>query len=101
MTDKEISAGIQAVPELFDQALLFGFVEIDHHVAAENDVVAARQEFGLQIVEVELDEVLELRLDGVLVARLFESSGAGRCSRQAPSDVRCRGPPARHAGWRS
>ena len=58
MADKKIAAGIQAMPKLFDQALLFGFVEIDHDVAAENDVVAARQKFGFQIVEVELDELL-------------------------------------------
>src|SRR4029077_13751055 len=38
MPDKEVPAGIQAMPELFNQALLFGFVEIDHHVAAKNDV---------------------------------------------------------------
>ncbi len=56
--NEEISGGIQAMPKLFNQALLFGFVEIDHHVAAENDVVAARQEFRFQVVKVELHEVL-------------------------------------------
>ena len=34
MADEQVAAGIQAVPELFDQTLLFGFVEIDHDVAA-------------------------------------------------------------------
>jgi len=43
--NKEVSSRIQAMPKLFNQALLFGFVEIDHHVAAEDNVVAARQEF--------------------------------------------------------
>jgi hypothetical protein len=66
------AAGIQAVVELVDEALLFGFIEIDHDVAAEDDVVAARQEFGLQVVKVELDKLFELGLDGVLVAGLFE-----------------------------
>jgi len=37
------------MPELFDEALLLGFVEIDHDVATENDVVAAREEFGLRL----------------------------------------------------
>ncbi len=101
VADKQVSAGIQAMPELFDQALLLGFVEIDHHVAAEDDVVAARQEFGLQVVEVELDQVLELWLDGVLVARTFQNSEAGWCSRRAPSEFRCRRLPGRYAGWRS
>ena len=68
VADEEEAAGIQAVPELFDQALLLGFVEIDHDVAAENDVVASREEFGFEIVKVELDEFFELRLDGIFVA---------------------------------
>jgi len=66
--NEKISGGIQAMPKLFNQALLFGFVEVDHHVAAENDVVAARQEFRFQVVKVELHEFLQLRLDGILVA---------------------------------
>jgi hypothetical protein len=53
MADEEISFGIQAMIKLFNEALLFGFIEIDHHVAAENYVVAAWQKFRLQIVEVE------------------------------------------------
>src|ERR1700682_426483 len=72
VSHEEISGGIQAMPKLFDQALLFGFVEVDHHVAAENNVVAARQEFRFQVVKVKLHELLQLRLDGVLVAGLFE-----------------------------
>ena len=58
MADKKIPAGILAMPKLFDQALLLGFVEIDHDVAAKNNVVAARKEFGFEIVKVELDELL-------------------------------------------
>src|SRR6266852_7273090 len=70
--NEEVSSGIQAMPKLFNQALLFGFVEIDHHVAAEDNVVAARQEFRFQIVKVELHEFLQLRLDLVLVTGFFE-----------------------------
>ncbi len=77
VADKEVAAGIQAMPELFDEALLFGFVEIDHDVAAEDDVVAARQEFGFQVVEVELNEFLELGLDGVLIVGLLEIAKPG------------------------
>src|SRR5229473_2733614 len=72
MPNKEISGGIQAVPKLFNQALLLGFVKINHHVAAEDNVVAARQELRFQIVKVELDELPQLRLDLVLIARFFE-----------------------------
>ncbi len=55
MANEEVAAGIQAMPELFDQSLLLSFIEIDHHVAAKDDVVAARQEFGFKVVKVELD----------------------------------------------
>ena len=34
--DEQIAFGIQAVMKFVDQALLFRFVEIDHHIAAEN-----------------------------------------------------------------
>ena len=60
------------MPELFNQALLFGFVEIDHDVAAKDDVVAAGQKLGLQVVKVELHEFAQLRLDLVLVSGFFE-----------------------------
>src|SRR5256885_12456278 len=72
MPNKEISGGIQAVPKLFNQALLLGFVEINHHVTAEDNVVAARQELGLQVVKVELHEFFQLWLDGILVCRFLE-----------------------------
>jgi hypothetical protein len=58
MAHKKIAAGIQAMPKLLDQALLFRFVKIDHDVAAENNVVATGKVFRLEIVEVELDELL-------------------------------------------
>src|SRR5439155_6409973 len=63
---------IQTVPKLFDQALLLGFVEINHDIAAEDDVVTARQELRFQVVKVELHEFLYLRLDLVFIASLFE-----------------------------
>src|ERR1700726_1419691 len=64
------------MPKLFDQALLFGLVKIDHDVAAQNNVVAARQELRFEIVEVELDKLLELRLDGVFVTGLLKIAQA-------------------------
>src|SRR5204863_9252309 len=72
MPNKEVSAGIQTVPKLFDQALLLGFVEINHDIATEDDVVTARQELRFQVVKVELHEFLYLRLDLVFIARVFE-----------------------------
>ena len=59
MAHEQISVGIQAAVELLHQPFLLGFVEIDHHVAAEDDVVALRQEFGLQVMKVEVDEFLD------------------------------------------
>src|SRR5690349_1053374 len=76
MTDEEIAAGIQAVPEFFDEALLLGGVEIDHDVAAKDDVVAAGKKFRFEIVEVELDELFQRGLDGVLVAGFFKIAKA-------------------------
>src|SRR5258705_14018304 len=72
MPNKEVSSGIQAVPKLFNQALLLGFIEINHDVAAEDNVITARQELGFQVVKVELDEFLELGLDLVLITGFFE-----------------------------
>ena len=63
--------------ELFDQSLLFGFVEIDHYVAAEDGVVVLRQVFGFQIVKIELHQAFQRRLDGVLVADFVEIAQAG------------------------
>src|SRR5208282_4181483 len=42
MADKHVAQGIQATIKFFYQPLLFGFVEIHHHIAAKNDVVALR-----------------------------------------------------------
>ena len=61
VADEEIALGIQAAMELVDEPLLLRLVEIDHHVAAENDVVALRQIFRFQIVKIELHEILERR----------------------------------------
>src|SRR6516225_882718 len=77
MADKEVAAGIETVPDLVDQALLFRLIEIDHHVAAENDVVAPGKKFGLQIVKVELHKLFELPLDRILVVGFFEVAEAG------------------------
>ena len=101
MPNKKISSRIQAVPKLFDQTLLFGFVEINHDIAAQDDVVTARQELGFQIVKIELHEFFELRLDLVLIAGFFKNSGAGRCNPRAPSAARCRDLPAQREDWHS
>src|SRR2546425_11162448 len=76
MPDEEEPGGIQTVPELFNQALLLGFVKIDHDVAAENNVVAARQELGLEVVKIKLDECFEGWPDRILGSRLFEIAKA-------------------------
>src|SRR6516164_10241026 len=60
------------MPELLNEAFLLRLVEIDHDVAAKNDVIAPGQKFGLQVVEVELNKFFELRLDGIFVTGLFE-----------------------------
>ena len=51
VADEQIAVRIQAAVKLFDKPLLFGFIEIDHHVAAEDHVVALRQVLGLQDCE--------------------------------------------------
>src|ERR1700722_9581069 len=76
MAHEKVAARIQAMPKLLDQALLLGFVKIDHDVAAENDVVAPRQKFGFEIVEVELHEVLQLWLDGIFITGFFKVTQA-------------------------
>src|ERR1700730_19186792 len=73
---KQIAAWIQAMPELIDKALLFCFVEIKHHVAAQNNVVAAWKELGFQVMKVELYKVFQLLFDGVLVSQFFEIAQA-------------------------
>src|SRR5579862_2320268 len=45
VADEKVAIGIQTAMELVDEALLLRLVEIDHHVAAEDDVVVLRQEF--------------------------------------------------------
>ena len=76
MADKQVSLGIQAAIKLLHQPLLLGFVEIHHHVAAENDVVALRQVFGLQIVKVEVHQFLDVLLHRVAVAHFVEVAQA-------------------------
>ena len=44
----------------------------------EDDVVAAGQKFGFQIMKVELDQLLELFLHRILFAVLFEVAQAAR-----------------------
>src|ERR1039457_4152677 len=44
---EQIALRIQAAVKFFDQPFLLGFIEIHHHVAAENNVIALRQIFRL------------------------------------------------------
>ena len=72
VSNEQISIWVQATPELLDKTLLFGFVEVDHDVAAEDDVISLRQELGLEIVEVEMNEFLDRFLDRVSVVHFVE-----------------------------
>ena len=45
VANEQIATGVKTMPKLFNQSLLLGFVKINHHVTAENDVIAAWQEF--------------------------------------------------------
>ena len=74
--NEEIATGIQAAIKFFDQPLLFRFVEIHHHVAAEDDVVALGKVFRLQVMEIEVDHFLERLLDGIAIADLIEVAQA-------------------------
>src|SRR5581483_2930664 len=76
MPDEEIAIGIETAVKLFQQALLLGFVEIDHDVAAEDDVVALRQEVRLEVVKVELNDFADSFFHGVVVAGLVEITHA-------------------------
>ena len=58
MTHQQISTGSKTAIELVNQSSLLRLVEIHHDIAAENYVVALRQKFGLQIVEVEMYQLL-------------------------------------------
>ena len=72
MANEQISFGIQAAIKLLHQTFLFRLVKIDHHIAAENNVIALGQELRFQIVEIEVDHFFERLLDGVPVANLVE-----------------------------
>ena len=76
MPHKEISASIQAAVEFLDQPLLFGLIEVHHHVAAEDDVIALRQVLRLQIVKVEVHHFLQWLLDGIAFAHFVEVAQA-------------------------
>src|SRR5882724_4763282 len=78
MPDEQISLRIQATIKLVDKPFLFGLIEINHYVAAENYVIALRKKFSFQIVEVEMDQFFYGFLDRVLVAGLIEITQAER-----------------------
>jgi hypothetical protein len=78
VSHKQIATWIQAMPELIDEALLFRFIKINHHVAAQNNVVPAWKKLGFQVVKVELHQVFQLLFDGVLVSHFFEIAQAAR-----------------------
>ncbi len=76
MTHEQVAAGVEAAREFFHQALLLGFIEIHHDVAAEDDIVTLRQVFRFQIVEIEVDEFLERFLDGISLPDFVEIAEA-------------------------
>src|SRR5579872_7213807 len=55
MPNEQITTRIKAAVKFFDETFLLGLIEIHHYVAAENNVVALRQVFSFQVVEVEMD----------------------------------------------
>jgi len=55
---------------------LLGFIEINHDVAAENDVVARGKNSGLQIVEVQTGRAASIAADDVFVGGLFKVAQA-------------------------
>ncbi len=70
MSYEQVAVGIQAAVELFYQPFLFGFVEVHHHVAAKNDVIALRKVFSFQVVKVEVHHFFQRFLDRVAVRDL-------------------------------
>ena len=58
VADQQIAAGSKTAIELFNQPSLLRLIEIHHYVAAENYVIALRQKFRLQIMEIEVDQLL-------------------------------------------
>ena len=69
---KEIPIGIQAPMKFVDQTSLLRFVEIDHHVAAEDHVIVLRKEFRLQIMKVEMNEFFQCAFHDVAIADFVE-----------------------------
>jgi hypothetical protein len=47
VADEEMAVGIQAAIKLFNQSFLFRFVEIDHDIATEDEIVTLREELRL------------------------------------------------------
>ena len=76
MTHEQIAAGIQAAVKFFDQPFLLRLIEIHHHVAAEDHIVALRQIFGFQIVEVEVNHLFQSFLDRIPFADFVEVAQA-------------------------
>ena len=65
VADDQVPAGDEALHQVTDQLLLGGAVEVDHHVAAEDDVerLAQRPLRRHQVVRAELDQLGQLRAD--------------------------------------
>src|SRR5215831_21003421 len=55
MSNQQIPFWIQAAIKLFNESLLLRLVEINHYVAAEDDVISLGQEFRLEVVEVKMN----------------------------------------------
>ena len=72
MSHEQVAARIQATVKFLDQTLLLSLIEIHHDVAAENNIIALREIFRFQIMEVEMDQFLKGLLDGITVANFVE-----------------------------
>jgi len=88
------SRGIQAAVKLFDQPLLFRLVEVHHHVAAENNVVALRQIFGFQVMKVEVNHLLSAFFTRN-APRPYRNTANGIRNPRCSSGGRCKRLPAR------
>ena len=76
MGDEQVAAGLEVPLEHRHHALLHGLVEVDHHVAAEDEVEAPAERRDLEQVEgAEVDQLAQrraMRASRLLADALFE-----------------------------
>src|SRR5260370_21609781 len=68
---EKISGRIQAMPKLFNQTLLLSLVEVNHHVATEDHVVAAGHEIHFYVVEGERKKIFLVVAYVLLFSQFF------------------------------